>query len=91
VRTIPDGVYLTSLKQTDRKIQLKGVAQSSTRVASYMRNLDASEWLADPSLDILETKGQGDVGSEFTLNASQENPHLPADAEQAVAQVGSAR
>ena len=74
VRTIPDGVYLTSLKQTDRKLQIKGVAQSSTRVAAYMRNIDASEWLADPSLDILETKGSTDAGSEFTLNAVQENP-----------------
>jgi type IV pilus assembly protein PilN len=76
VRTIPDGVYLTSLKQTDRKLQIKGVAQSSTRVAAYMRNIDASEWLADPSLDILETKGSNDAGSEFTLNAVQENPQV---------------
>ena len=76
VRTIPDGVYLTSLKQTDRKLQIKGVAQSSTRVAAYMRNIDASEWLADPSLDILETKGNTDAGSEFTLNAVQENPQV---------------
>jgi type IV pilus assembly protein PilN len=51
VRTIPDGVNLTSVKQTDRKLQLKGLAQSSTRVASYMRNIDASEWLTEPSLD----------------------------------------
>jgi type IV pilus assembly protein PilN len=50
------------------------VAQSSTRVAAYMRNIDASEWLADPSLDILETKGSSDSGSQFTLNAVQENP-----------------
>jgi type IV pilus assembly protein PilN len=76
VRTIPDGVYLTSLKQTDRKLQIKGVAQSSTRVAAYMRNIDASEWLADPSLDILETKGNTDAGSEFTLYAVQENPQV---------------
>jgi type IV pilus assembly protein PilN len=76
-RTIPDGVYLTSLKQTDRKLQIKGVAQSSTRVAAYMRSIDASEWLADPSLDILETKGNTDAGSEFTLNAVQENPQVP--------------
>jgi type IV pilus assembly protein PilN len=74
VRTIPDGVYLTSVKQTDRKLLIKGVAQSSTRVAAYMRSIDASEWLADPSLDILETKGSTDAGSEFTLNAVQENP-----------------
>lgn len=89
VRTIPDGVNLTSLKQTDRKLQLKGLAQSSTRVASYMRNIEASEWLTDPSLDILETKGAGDGGSDFTLNATQENPSL-ANANGADQQVASA-
>ncbi|MGH8188495.1 MAG: PilN domain-containing protein [Steroidobacteraceae bacterium] len=83
VRTIPDGIHLVSLKQTERKIQLKGLAQSSTRVASYMRNLDGSEWLADPGLDILETKGSGDSGSDFTLNATQENPQVPTTAEAA--------
>jgi type IV pilus assembly protein PilN len=90
VRTIPDGVYLTSLKQTERKLQLKGMAQSSTRVASYMRNIDSSEWLSDPALDILETKGAGDAGSEFTLNAAQENPLGSANAE-TVAASGGAR
>lgn len=91
VKTTPDGIYLTSVKQTNRRIQIKGVAQSSTRVASYMRNIDASEWLADPSLDILETKGSNDSGSEFTLNAVQENPLLPADADAQVASSGGAR
>ena len=85
VRTIPDGVNLTSLKQTDRKLQLKGLAQSSTRVASYMRNIDASEWLTDPALDILETKGAGEGGSEFTLNALQENPQIAANSDEQVA------
>ena len=85
VRTTPDGIYLTSVKQTARKIELKGMAQSSTRVASYMRNIDASEWLTDPSLDILETKGSGDTGSEFTLNAQQENPQLATNPDQQVA------
>ncbi len=85
VRTIPDGVSLTELKQTDRKLQLKGLAQSSTRVASYMRNLDASEWLKDPALDILETKGAGDGGSDFTLNAMQENPQVAANPDDQVA------
>lgn len=76
VRTTPDGIYLTSVKQTDRKIELKGIAQSSTRVASYMRNIDSSEWLKDPALQILETKGSTDAGSQFTLSATQENPQL---------------
>jgi type IV pilus assembly protein PilN len=76
VRTLPDGIYLTSVKQSARRIQLKGKAQSSTRVSNYMRNIDGSEWLADPALAILETRGSGDAGSDFTLNASQENPQL---------------
>jgi hypothetical protein len=50
-----------------------------------MRNLDASEWLKDPSLDILETKGAGDVGSDFTLNAVQENPQVTATPDDQVA------
>jgi type IV pilus assembly protein PilN len=80
VRTTPDGIYLMQVKQTDRKIQLKGFAQSSTRVASYMRNIDSSEWLTDPALEILETKGgTSDVGSQFTLNATQENSQLAAN------------
>ncbi|HLS82895.1 MAG TPA: PilN domain-containing protein [Steroidobacter sp.] len=82
VRTIPDGVHLTSVKQTNRRIQLKGTAQSSTRVASYMRNIDSSDWLAEPALDILQTKGRGDAGSDFTLNAVQENPQIPPSAEE---------
>lgn len=78
VRTTPEGIYLTSVKQTSRKIELKGIAQSSTRVASYMRNIDSSEWLKDPALQILETKGNTDAGSQFTLSATQENPQLAA-------------
>ena len=77
VRTTPDGIYLTSVKQADRKIELKGLAQSSTRVASYMRNIDASEWLKEPALDILETKGSSDAGASFTLNAQQDNQQVP--------------
>ena len=57
--------------------------------ASAMRNIEASEWLTDPSLDILETKGAGDGGSDFTLNALQENPQL-TNANGADQQVASA-
>lgn len=71
VRTLPDGVYLTSVKQTDKRIQLNGVAQSSTRVSTYMRNIDASEWLADPALEVVETKGEANAGAQFTLYANQ--------------------
>lgn len=71
VKALPDGVYLTSVKQTDRRIQIKGVAESSTRVSAFMRNIDSSEWLKDPALEIVETKGTGDTGANFTLYANQ--------------------
>jgi type IV pilus assembly protein PilN len=71
VRLLPDGVYLTSIKQTDRRIQIKGIAESSTRVSALMRNIDGSEWLSDPSLEIVESKGSGEAGASFTLYATQ--------------------
>lgn len=71
VRLLPDGVYLTSIRQTDKRIQIRGVAESSTRVSAFMRNIDGSDWLQDPSLEIVETKGTGEAGSSFTLYANQ--------------------
>ena len=71
VRTIPDGVYFTAIKQTGGKVQLNGVAQSQTRVSALMRNIEASEWLAEPALEKVETKGSGDSGAEFVMFASQ--------------------
>lgn len=73
VKTVPDGVYLTLVKQTERRIQIKGIAESSTRVSAFMRNIDSSEWLQDPALEIVETKGSGDTGASFTLYANQTN------------------
>jgi type IV pilus assembly protein PilN len=71
VKTIPDGTYLTSVKQTDQRIEIKGVAQSSTRVSSFMRSLAASEWLKDPELDVVENKKGNALGSDFTLSVRQ--------------------
>jgi len=88
VRTLPDGVYLTSVKQTNRRIQLKGVAQSSTRVSAYMRNIENSQWLEDPALEIVETKGNSDRGAEFVLYATQTTTGAPTN-DDATAQVAA--
>jgi len=79
VRLIPDGVYLTSVKQTGGRIQIKGLAESSTRVSAFMRNIDGSEWLKDPALEIIETKGSADAGANFTLYANQVNNIVDAE------------
>ena len=68
VRTVPDGVYLTSVKQSGKKLEIKGVAQSSTRVSTFMRNIDSSTWMDSPELQVVEAaKDSG--GSNFTLSA----------------------
>ena len=55
VRTLPEGVYLTAIKQNDKKLKFEGVAQSSTRVSSFMRNIDGSQWLRNPELEVVQS------------------------------------
>ncbi len=72
VRKLPEGVYLTSLKQTGLIITLTGIAQSNARVSALMRNLDASDWFTKPDLDVINVKIKGnDRVSEFTLRVNQ--------------------
>src|ERR1700736_359270 len=71
VRTLPEGVYLTAVKQTDKRLKFEGVAQSSTRVSSFMRNLDGSQWLRNPELEVVQTSKTSGPGSSFTLTADQ--------------------
>lgn len=51
VRQLPDGVYLTSMKQDNQLVLLTGVAQSNERVSELLRNLsNNSPWLTRPEL-----------------------------------------
>jgi type IV pilus assembly protein PilN len=79
VRILPEGVYLTYLKQSGMRFEIRGVAQSSTRVSAFMRNIDASEWLADPALQIVQRTGAGAGSSEFTLFANQRSHAAPEE------------
>jgi type IV pilus assembly protein PilN len=73
VRTLPDGVYLTSVHQNNSKLKFDGVAQSSTRVSSFMRNIDGSDWLKNPELEVVQTAKNSSPGSSFTLTADEVN------------------
>ena len=57
VRTIPDGVLLTNIKQNGEALVLEGMAQSQARISSYMRNLETSRWLSKPDLQKSEATG----------------------------------
>ena len=51
VRQLPEGVYITSLKQTGLMVEMKGVAQSNERVSEVLRNLSGgTPWFAKPNL-----------------------------------------
>jgi type IV pilus assembly protein PilN len=70
VKTVPDGVYLTTIKQAGNKLEIRGVAQSSTRVSTFMRNIDASVWMDNPVLMVVESaKDSPTGGSNFTLTS----------------------
>ncbi|HZP14033.1 MAG TPA: PilN domain-containing protein [Nevskiaceae bacterium] len=55
VNTLPEGVYLTSLKQTGDEVAIDGVAESNGRISTYMKNLEASQWFTDPNLVVIRT------------------------------------
>ena len=83
VRTLPDGVYFTSLKMNGQTIAVVGAAESNNRVSNLMRNMDASEWLTAPNLTEVKavTAGAVDQANVFQLTVQQTRP--PVEGEQA--------
>ena len=80
VRTIPDGVVLTSLKQVGEVLTLEGRSQSNARVSTYMRNLEGSGWMTNPELSIIEARdGVAGLPYAFTLAVQLANPNAPKD------------
>ena len=82
VRTIPDGVILTSIKQEGERLTLEGRSQSNARVSTYMRNLESSGWMTRPDLSIIEAK-EGDPGVPymFSLVVTLANPNAKGEDE----------
>jgi type IV pilus assembly protein PilN len=71
-KQMPDGVYLTGMTQTGTRLKFEGIAQSSTRVSTFMRNIDGSSYLKNPELEIVQTKSDRDTaGASFVLFADQ--------------------
>ncbi len=75
VRVLPEGVHLSALKQTNRMLKMDGIAQSNARVSAFMRNIDDSDWLADPKLEIIEV-GKDENTRKFSLRAKQSSKAL---------------
>ena len=83
VRTVPEGTFLEEVRQAGELVTIKGVAQSSTRVSAFMRNIARSEWLTDPGLNVVETvESDGNRNSSFTIFAKQTRPKREGEDEQ---------
>jgi len=68
VKTIPDGLYLSSLTRTGDRIALTGYAESNNRVSAFMRNLDSSYKFSEPNLTKVVADGRlGEQGNSFEM------------------------
>jgi type IV pilus assembly protein PilN len=79
VRTVPEGIHLTEINQKGKKLVINGIAESNGRVSAYMRNIDASEWMATPKLTVIETKKGTLRSSKFTLKSAQSEPKVEGE------------
>ncbi len=76
IKSMPEGMTVTSISQKGSSFTIEGLAQSNARVSSFMRQIEESEWLQKPDLKVIQ---ESDVGgnkpvNSFTLTFSQVIP-----------------
>ena len=91
VRQVPEGIYITALKQDGKTLSISGIAQTQERVSELLRNTAySSEWLVKPEL--VESKAASVQGSnreqkrlfDFAVRLTIKRPQdVPAPASQA--------
>jgi type IV pilus assembly protein PilN len=92
VRQVPEGIYITSVKQDGQTLSVSGIAQTQERVSELLRNTAYnSEWLVKPEL--IESKAATVVAAnkeqkrlfDFAVRLTVKRPQdTPAAASQAV-------
>ena len=88
VRQVPEGIYITSVKQDGQTLIVAGIAQTQERVSELLRNTAySSEWLVRPEL--VESRSVTAVGAnreqkrlfEFSMRLTVKRPQdAPASA-----------
>ncbi|RRJ83153.1 PilN domain-containing protein [Aestuariirhabdus litorea] len=78
-RSVPDGVFFSSLTLRGNNLAVQGVAESNNRVSSLMRDFDQSEWFQNPNLQAVN-KTKAGSGSDFSMTVTQVNPNQPESA-----------
>ncbi len=91
VRQMPEGVYLKSVAQRGRNVNVVGYAQSNARVSTLMRNIESSPWLTSPGLvEVKAAAVEKRRVSEFNLNFQLKSPQTKGAAKDASKGAGKA-
>ncbi len=85
VKQTPEGIYLTSVKQTGQVVLVTGLAQTNERVSEFLRNtLYNSPWLEQPELIEIKASNVSTAGREtrrlyeFSMRVSIKRPEAAA-------------
>ncbi|HLO96143.1 MAG TPA: PilN domain-containing protein [Burkholderiaceae bacterium] len=86
VRQVPEGIFLTSIRQLDKVVTITGLAQTQDRVSEFIRNTSrSSEWLYNP--DLVEIRQAAVANSkdqkrlfDFTMRVSIKAPQAETSA-----------
>ncbi len=78
---LPDGVFLTSMKQVgDKQLIIEGRAESNARVSALMRRMDRSDYFDNPTLDVIQADKVDGI-STFKLSVIQLAPKADGETE----------
>lgn len=69
VKTLPPGVFLTGVTESGDALTLDGVAESSARISTYLRNIDASPYMGNPNLVVAQKDPNKNGAQKFTITA----------------------
>jgi len=74
-RQLPDGMYFRSFKQQGNVITIEGVADTNARVATLVRNFNASKWMESPVLiEIKAVTANAQKQNVFTVKVNLKTP-----------------
>jgi type IV pilus assembly protein PilN len=96
VNQVPEGIYITSIKQDGQLLNVTGIAQTQERVSELLRNTAYnSEWLVKPELieskattlqpNTRDQKRLFDFSVRLTIKRPQDAPSAASQAASAVA------
>ena len=78
VRTLSRGVHYRELTMEGKSLSVKGAAESNNRISALMRNLDDSDWFAEPNLKSIKedpkNSNYGEQASRFDRTFVQVSP-----------------